>query len=1040
MADGISAPILYASDGSVITFYGRNAISNCNITVNFTMIQTSFGTLKSPLAIYSLIQLDFGSSSYIHGNILFAQNNITYLNPYPLQSIVEGGGTAVSIGSNSLLVVSGTASFVRNQLLLRSRQTNINAFGGALFARSGSKVIFEESSNISFIENYSEFYGGAISTVNANLTVYGTVLFEGNSASYGGAIYVVTVIDILPMNTSIKLRNVRFERNTALDGGAIYVESMSLSASVELRNAWFEGNKAMHNGGAIYAKETSINMTDTLHFIKNSAEQGGAIAFGSGHGSGTLNKLLLTKPLMAIFTENFANMGGGVIFFDDVDRPITTSCTKFPTNLASLDCFIQYIITHDSSIDNVSIRLNFTNNNAEIAGRILYGGGLDTCVLPVIQDGSIIYNALKPLNFIKSNASINDSNNYNTSIVSSDPLQVCICEFDFLRCDRTDRMTVRGKELTLQAVIVGQAMGAIPSDIRISLDGATQLGSPSQRIQRTGKTCTNITYTLFSEESTTLMILFPDNGPCRDFGIGRRLINVTFLPCPNGFNLAGSECVCEERLHRFNASCNVNTNSIEWTSTSNRFWVGAVYENESTYQGLILHTGCPFDYCVDHPVPITLDNLDIQCDHNHSGTLCGSCKEGYSIALGNLHCLPCSNDYLAFILPFILAGIALVIVLLLLRLTVSAGTINGLIFYANIIQANRSIFFPVGTTNIFTNILMIFIAWLNLDLGIETCFYDGMTTYAYTWLQFVFPFYVWFLIGLIIVASHYSRKLTKILGENPVATLATLLLLSYSKILGTIVAAVASTELEYPYTQSRIVWLLDGNVAYSQTQYLVLVVFAIVILVFLFVPYTLLLFFAHWLQALSHWRIFSWLNKIKPFIDTYHAPYNKQTRYWTGLLLFMRIFLFAFNATTNRKLITVVITSVTVVLTSLAWMHMGIYEKFSVNILEAFFIANLCMFAAATYYVQTNDLSRDVTANIFVGLAFAAFVCIVLFHVYLVLRETAVWKKIPKLNTDLKEKDKELQQLDNDHDVPGPLLGATPTQTTVSLREPLLGQ
>ncbi|MCG8620481.1 MAG: hypothetical protein MJE68_00595, partial [Proteobacteria bacterium] len=303
MADGISAPILYAS-GSVMTFYGHNTISNCNITVNFPVIPTSFGTLKSPLAIYSLIQLDFGSSSYIHGNILFAQNNITYLNPNSLQSIVEGGGTAVSIGSNSLLVVSGTASFVRNQLLLRSRVTNINAYGGALFARSGSKVMFEESSNVSFIENYSEFYGGAISTANANLTIYGTVLFEGNSASYGGAISAVTVYEIPPRNISIKLSNVRFERNTALDGGAIYVEPLSNSVSVELRNVWFERNKAMRNGGAIYVIETSINMTDTLHFVKNSAEQGGAIAFGSGYGSGTLNKLLLTEPLMATFTEN----------------------------------------------------------------------------------------------------------------------------------------------------------------------------------------------------------------------------------------------------------------------------------------------------------------------------------------------------------------------------------------------------------------------------------------------------------------------------------------------------------------------------------------------------------------------------------------------------------------------------------------------------------------------------------------------------------------------------------------------------------------
>ena len=121
---------------------------------------------------------------------------------------------------------------------------------------------------------------------------------------------------------------------------------------------------------------------------------------------------------------------------------------------------------------------------------------------------------------------------------------------------------------------------------------------------------------------------------------------------------------------------------------------------------------------------------------------------------------------------------------------------------------------------------------------------------------------------------------------------------------------------------------------------------------------------------------------------------------------------------------------------------MGVYKNYFNNILEAFFITNLCIFATATYYVQTNDLSRAVTANIFVGLAFAVFVCILLFHVYLILRETAVWKnlKIPKPNINfkciLKEKDKKLQ-LGNELDI---LRGAPPFQTTVRLRESLLEQ
>ena len=83
---------------------------------------------------------------------------------------------------------------------------------------------------------------------------------------------------------------------------------------------------------------------------------------------------------------------------------------------------------------------------------------------------------------------------------------------------------------------------------------------------------------------------------------------------------------------------------------------------------------------------------------------------------------------MALILPFALAGVVLVAVLLLLNLSVAVGTVNGLIFYANVVQVNRSIFFPLGKTNILT----VFIAWLNLDLGIETCIYDGMDAYAFT--------------------------------------------------------------------------------------------------------------------------------------------------------------------------------------------------------------------------------------------------------------------------------------------------------------------
>ena len=36
----------------------------------------------------------------------------------------------------------------------------------------------------------------------------------------------------------------------------------------------------------------------------------------------------------------------------------------------------------------------------------------------------------------------------------------------------------------------------------------------------------------------------------------------------------------------------------------------------------------------------------------------------------------------------------------------------------------------------------VFLALLNLDFGIETCFYNGMDAYGKTWLQFVIPVYI----------------------------------------------------------------------------------------------------------------------------------------------------------------------------------------------------------------------------------------------------------------------------------------------------------
>ncbi len=150
---------------------------------------------------------------------------------------------------------------------------------------------------------------------------------------------------------------------------------------------------------------------------------------------------------------------------------------------------------------------------------------------------------------------------------------------------------------------------------------------------------------------------------------------------------------------------------------SYKMWLGVLYHENRSYQGLIIHRKCPPQ---TEDLTISLDDPDSQCDRNHTGVLCGACGSG-SLMLGGSRCRVCRNTSLTLLIFFTAAGIALVVFLSLSRLTVATGMINPVILYANIVQVNRQLFFPKSKVDILT----VFIAWLNLDFGIETCFYDA---------------------------------------------------------------------------------------------------------------------------------------------------------------------------------------------------------------------------------------------------------------------------------------------------------------------------
>ena len=325
------------------------------------------------------------------------------------------------------------------------------------------------------------------------------------------------------------------------------------------------------------------------------------------------------------------------------------------------------------------------------------------------------------------------------SQVSSNPVEVHVCKHK----EHFQSGVYPGQILKIPVVLYGQRDGSVPGIVRGELVNKSQGAhfAPLQETQTTGYSCTNLLYTIFSLEHYELILLRVD-GLIFNEEKSFILINVTLLPCPPGFQLSNltAQCECNPLLKERGLSCNIS-GTAPLVQRTKSVWISIHPSRNDT----ILHDNCPLDYCKPTPLWLQLEHPDEQCAYKHSGLLCGRCKFNLSLAIGTSQCLECTNIHLTLLLPFALASLMLVLFLIVCNLTVSMGTINGLIFYANIVCINHAFFFRTPQTfdlKVFQHVLAIFIAWINLYLGVETCFFNGMDAYIQTWLQFAFPFYI----------------------------------------------------------------------------------------------------------------------------------------------------------------------------------------------------------------------------------------------------------------------------------------------------------
>ena len=864
----------------------------------------------------------------------------------------------------------GGALGIRNSTLDLTRNTFQNnyatRYGGALYVRFGNLTLTRDT----FQNNSAVDFGGALSVLFCTLNLKERNTIGKNIAQYGGGIGAIASRLVLAGDTS-------FVRNTAYNGGGLFVYDTTVSG-----NMIFTYNSATGGGGAVYASQSTFNFTGDSTIQSNLAADGGGLLLSSE------SKLYLQSNAHLYFINNSAKRTGGAIKVKEL-KPFIHCIRFYYKN--EITCFFQIttptrFVECGQYINDLNISIIFDNNSAVLAGADLHGGSVDSCKYTKCNSAKCPTSGKVFDHIISSDK----------PDVSSDPLSICTCRDNLTDCSGSyhhPKPVYPGGTLEIPVIARGQRNGTTAAVIQ--LISSSIIFEKNENTQNAENKCTALTYTVHSyEENTTQEMTLYANGPClpayNSANTLRVLIDIS--PCPPGFQISKikPKCICAERLQKFTTMCLVDDKEVLRAQDS-RFWAGY----DSTSQGLILHPHCPFDYCTVKEMHLAVDDSDKQCNYNRSGLLCGTCSESLSLALGSSNCLQCSNSYLSLLIAFAFAGIALVILLLVLRLTVAIGTINGLILYANFLAVNSATFFQPQTTNTLT----VFIAWLNLDLGIETCFYNGMDAYVKTWLQFAFPLYVWALVGMIIIGSHYSGRVAKIFGSNPVAALATLFLISYAKLLRTVIAVLSYTHLEYPNNSQIAVWLYDGNIRYLSGKHIPLFIAAMACLVFLFFPYTMLLTFSQCLQTKSELKIFSFINSryVKPFLDAYHAPYSNKHRYWTGLMLLFRFILFlisAVNALGDASVNLLAIASATILILPTI-LGFRIHKTWSLGLLETSFIINLAILAVATLYIdRLTGGNQNAATFTSISTAFATFTGIVIYHSIQQIKGTRLWKRV----------------------------------------------
>lgn len=715
-------------------------------------------------------------------------------------------------------------------------------------------------------------------------------------------------------------------------------------------------------GSVIHIKEGELHMQGNMTFINNSADNGAAIL---GHAN---VQLFLKRRLKATFINNKAYYSGGAIYVR------STSYSN---------CAVQ--------MKDTERELTFSGNTARTAGNDIFISPISKCKKYRTYSTSWLEKYLKYFNFswlhqdnnllqlstVPSQIQIefvNGSNTKHPHTIYAYPGQQIYIEISAKDHDRRNVFSFVSTQ-----VFKSEDSKGITGNVWIIQSGGNRVLEQAKMTQMDLSFHTNAS----SFIEAIMVFSIPE--------VSSDAVDVKIHPCPMGFQIdkRAGNCRCSNLIASIpNTQCDINTRTI-LTEPHMSVWIGVLNTT------LAVSSTCPLMYCRKiNNSPIKFNNggevtltennkTRSFCRGERIGILCGQCNRtaNHSLVFGSNDCHECSNLWLLTLVFYAVSGPLLLYFIYKLNITVTRGTINGVVFY---IQASNTGVLEYlteshdgyPTIKRVNKVLHGALALLNSNLPFRLCFYDGMDQLRKTSFGLIFPIYgVAIVIGIIVISRH-SMWVSNRTAHLSVQVLVTAIHISFSKLLASLLEVFTSAKVETE-TETTQVWYRDGSVEYMGPAHYLLVVITIVTVSLLLIPYvTILIIGKPLIRRSKRANIY-----LRPVIEAVYGPYRTGKHHWfvARLILLLLLYLNYDTFRTKSKHVQDIISSVLLIVFTVIQAFAHPFNKNGLNVLDTWLMLNYTLVHGLI--LVTPSLPTTILVAVLMYLALATFVLVLVYHI-----------------------------------------------------------